>query len=154
MAFARSGGIFQKMTIFWLKKCFFLQSAVNFVKIGKNADFVFPWKKTGSKLSESVGFTKIGPELAIWRFLEVGAYLVKNHQKQRFKDRRCHFGQKNEKWSDLPQLQVNAKSRVLSRFWYIRRILKVWNLFFNEKKIPHFCQFLTKLQHFVQKYAL
>ena len=74
MALARSGGIFQKMVIFLLKKCFFLQSAVTLAKIGKNANF-FSLKKTGSKLSKSVGFTKIGPELAIWRLLEVGAYL-------------------------------------------------------------------------------
>ena len=34
-------------------------------------------EKTGSELSKSVGFTKIGLEIAIWRLLEVGANLGK-----------------------------------------------------------------------------
>ena len=73
-------------------------------------------KKTGSKLSESVGFTKIGPELAIWHLLEVGA----NFATFRFFGQNHPLGPKyaifGDFFTNLAQLQHSAKSRVLSRF--------------------------------------
>ena len=79
----------------------------------------FFFENLESKLSKSVGFTKIGLELAIWRLFEVGANFEKNRQKLPILALRWDFGQKVKKidfFQNLLQLQVNAKSRVLSRF--------------------------------------
>ena len=43
----------------------------------QNIKIIFIEKKQVSKLSKSVGFSKIGRELAIWYLLEVGANLPK-----------------------------------------------------------------------------
>ncbi len=97
------------------------------------AEFFFSLKKTGNKLLKSVGFTKIGSELAIWHLLEVGTnlttfrYFGQNHTFQTF---RQIFFAIFSKFTQLPTNAI-AKSRALCRFYKFRRILKVWNFLFQ-----------------------
>ena len=100
------------------KMYFFVQSAITSSKIDEMIKNFF-FEYLVSKLLKSVGFTKIGLELAIWRLVEVGA----NFEKNRFF---LLFGQNPtlgpkyaifcDFFQNLLQLQPNAKSRVLSRF--------------------------------------
>ena len=59
-------------TSFCEKWLCFVQSAITLSKIDEILKFFF-FENLESKLLKSVGFTKIGLELAIWRLLEVGA---------------------------------------------------------------------------------
>ena len=78
MAFAQSEGIFQKMAIFWLKKCFFLQRAVTLAKIGKNANFFFCWKKQVLNFQNPSDLPKSAQNSRIGIYLKLGQILKKN----------------------------------------------------------------------------
>ena len=67
MAFAQSEGKSSKKAIFLPKKSRFFQSAITLSKIDEILKFFFFFENLESKLLKSVGFTRIGLELAIWR---------------------------------------------------------------------------------------